>query len=67
MSVTLPWQHLILIVGAALPVFWFWFPYSKSGSDNYGIGGLIVAAQTIITWLFALVVFFGLHYFGAFE
>lgn len=67
MSITLHWQHFILIFGFVIPVFAFWIPYSKSGADNYGIGVLFVAAQTVITWLFFLTLFFGLHYFGAFK
>jgi hypothetical protein len=66
MTLTLHWQHFILIVGAVMPMFWFWIPYGKSGTDIYGIGGLFVAAQTIITWLVFLVIYLGLYYFGAF-
>lgn len=66
MTLTIKWQHLILILGFVLPIVWFWIPYSKSGADNFGIGGLVVAVQTAIVWLVALVLFFGLGYFGAF-
>lgn len=66
MMLTIKWQHLILILGFVLPILWFWIPYSKSGADTYGIGGLVVAAQTAIVWLIALVLFFGLGYFGVF-
>lgn len=66
MTLTIKWQHLILILGFVLPILWFWIPYSKSGADNYGIGGLFVAALTAIVWLIALVLFFGLGYFGVF-
>lgn len=66
MTIVIRWQHLILIAGFVLPMIWFWIPYSKSGSDTYGVGGLFVFAQTVIVWLIALVLFFGLGYFGAF-
>lgn len=66
MTLTIHWQHWILIVGFVLPIFLFWVPYSKSGADNYGIGALFTAVQSAIVWLVALVVFFGLGYFGAF-
>ena len=67
MTIVIQWQHLILIVGFIVPIFLFWVPYSKSGSDNYGIGALITGVQTIVVWLVALVIFFGLGYFGAFK
>lgn len=66
MTLTSQWQHSILLVGFFIPIFFFWVPYSKSGDDRYGIGGMIVAAGTLIVWMFALCVYFGLGYFGVF-
>lgn len=67
MTITLQWQHLILIFGFIAPMVLFWPSYLKSGRDTYGIGGLIVGAQTFITWLVALVIYLGIYYFGGFK
>lgn len=63
-EITLHWQHFILIFGA---IFGFWYPWKNySGDDRYGIGALISGTGSILIWLVTLVIFFGLHYFGAF-
>lgn len=67
MIITLHWQHFILIIGFVIPIFAVWVPYSKSGSDNYGIGAMMAGTATLIVWLLFLVVYFGLYYFGAFK
>lgn len=58
MTVTIEWHHIILMVGPLVAVKFFW-DYSNSGPDRYGIGGLFTFLMSFIAvllsssfWLF---------------
>jgi hypothetical protein len=64
-SVTIHWQHFILIFGFIFSAWVFYF-FAKDSHNDYGIGGFLGFAFGTLSFLLFTSVYFALGYFGAF-
>lgn len=65
MTVTIEWQHWILVAGAIVSAVIFFKGYEPS-RDQYGIEGIFRLGTSLICGLLFVVAYLGLYYFGAF-